>query len=65
MCFFTTASFAAGKARAAIGVLTLRRVRKKHQNAFGAIPIVFRVQQLSDSAVTPTFGAWTGYVRRV
>lgn len=57
MCFSATASFVAGSALSAAGVLTVARVKRRKELPLAAIPLLFGVQQLIDGAVWLSFGA--------
>lgn len=48
MCFSAPASFSAGIALTAIGILTLRKARKKQEYPLASIPLVFGIQQLAE-----------------
>jgi len=51
MCFSPTASFSAGVALSAIGILSLRRVEKPRQIMFASIPFVFALQQITEGVL--------------
>jgi hypothetical protein len=51
MCFSATASFAAGTALSATGVLTLRKSMGKRELPIALIPLLFGVQQLSEGVL--------------
>lgn len=48
MCFSATASFIAGGTLAATGIVSLKKVENKSQFMFGAIPLLFGIQQISE-----------------
>jgi hypothetical protein len=48
MCFSATASFGAGTALLAVGVITLRKVTAPSQTPFAAIPLLFSIQQFAE-----------------
>jgi hypothetical protein len=50
MCFSATASFAAGGALSATGLITLKKVKRK-ERALASIPLLLGVQQLVDGLV--------------
>ncbi len=59
MCFSATASFSAAALLLGIGTLTLRSALATHQRRalpFGAIPLLFAVQQLIEGVIWLTFG---------
>ncbi len=51
MCFSTNMSLGAGAALGVIGILSVRKVRKRSQLAFAAIPLLFSLQQFSEAFV--------------
>ena len=55
MCFSATASFSAGAFLLGLGTLTLRSVRRPRELAFGAIPVLFAIQQLIEGVIWLTF----------
>jgi len=55
MCFSATASFSAGAFLLWLGTLTLRSVRRPRELAFGAIPVLFAIQQLIEGVIWLTF----------
>jgi hypothetical protein len=48
MCFSASASFSAGVILSAVGIATLKKVKKKYQLPFAGIPIVFAAQQITE-----------------
>ena len=55
MCFSATASFTAGAALSAIGVMTIRRVERRSELPFAAIPVLFGIQQTVEGVIWLTF----------
>ena len=55
MCFSATASFTAGAALVAVGVLTLRRATRIVEIPYAAIPLLFGLQQLIEGGLWLTF----------
>ncbi|MCA1757290.1 MAG: hypothetical protein LC649_07530 [Bacteroidales bacterium] len=51
MCFSAGASFAGGAVVTAIGIATVKRMRKPEQRLFSAIPLLFGLQQISEGFV--------------
>ncbi len=51
MCFSANASFAAGIAISAIGVVTIRKVQAPSQIVFASIPLIFGIQQLAEGVL--------------
>ncbi len=51
MCFSANASFAAGIAISAVGVITLKKVQAPSQIVFASIPLIFGIQQLSEGVL--------------
>lgn len=69
MCFSATASFAAGTALSAVGVLTLRKPRTKAELPLALIPLLFGIQQLTEGLLwlslrhhLPTLQLWSTYI---
>lgn len=63
MCFSATASFAAGAVLGTVGVAALSKATSKPQRIFGAIPLLFAVQQCAEgllwlSLKDPSFHSW-------
>ncbi len=63
MCFSAGASFGAGIALAAAGVMTLQKATNRSQTMFAAIPLLFSFQQLIEGMVwlsfmNPAYVAW-------
>jgi hypothetical protein len=54
MCFSPEASFAGGVIISAIGVITIRKVRKPSQIIFASIPLFFGIQQIAEGFVWMT-----------
>ena len=57
MCFSATASFTAGTALLAVGVVTLKKAGFRAELAYAAIPLLFGVQQLIEGLVWLSFGS--------
>ena len=55
MCFSATASFVAGISLAAIGVVTVRRARRKTDLPFALIPLLFGIQQIIEGMLWLSF----------
>ena len=55
MCFSATASFTAGAALLIVGVVTVRRARRRAELPFALIPVFFGIQQLIEGAIWLTF----------
>lgn len=55
MCFSATASFVAGTALSATGVVTLSETKSKKERAFAAVPLLFGIQQIIEGAVWLSF----------
>jgi hypothetical protein len=51
MCFSTNMSLMSGTALGVVGILSVRKVRKRSQLAFAAIPLLFSLQQFSEAFV--------------
>jgi len=51
MCFSAEASFAGGVIISAIGIITIRKVRKPSQILFAAIPVFFGIQQFAEGVL--------------
>jgi hypothetical protein len=51
MCFSAGASFAGGAIITAIGIATVKKVRKPEQKLFSTIPLIFGLQQISEGFV--------------
>ncbi len=69
MCFSATASFTAGAALTAVGVLTLRKSQGKREVPLALVPLLFGVQQLTEGAVwvslsrdLPLLQTWATYL---
>lgn len=69
MCFSATASFTAGTALSAVGVLTLRKPRTQRELPLALIPLLFGIQQLTEGVLwlslrhdLPTLQLWSTYV---
>jgi hypothetical protein len=61
MCFSAPASFLAGAALTATGVLTTSAVKKKKKELpFASIPLLFGIQQLFDGIAWISIGKFTG-----
>lgn len=57
MCFSATASFTAGAALSATGVLTLSEVKERKELPFAAIPLLFGIQQAIEGVVWVSFSS--------
>ncbi len=55
MCFSAGASFGAGIALSAVGVITLQKAKHPSQTMFAAIPLIFSFQQLIEGVVWLSF----------
>ena len=51
MCFSATASFTAGTALSAVGIVTLSKIRRKTDILFATIPLLFGIQQLTEGVI--------------
>ncbi len=57
MCFSATASFVAGGALSAAGVVTLAQAKTAQQLPLAGIPLLFGIQQLVEGVVWVSFGS--------
>src|SRR3990167_10540843 len=57
MCFSATASFIAGSALSAIGVVTIKKTKRKAEIPFAMIPLLFGIQQIIEGVVWLSFGS--------
>lgn len=57
MCFSATASFIAGGALTATGVLTMTKAKTKAELPFAGIPLLFGIQQIIEGVVWLSFGS--------
>lgn len=55
MCFSATASFVAGGALTATGVLTMTRAKTKAELPFASVPLLFGIQQITEGLVWLSF----------
>jgi hypothetical protein len=55
MCFSASASFIAGISLSAIGLLTMKRAKRKAEVPFALIPLMFGIQQLIEGALWLSF----------
>ena len=55
MCFSAPASFIAGTALSAIGLVALRNTRKRTEVPFAMIPLLFGIQQFTEGVIWLTF----------
>ncbi|MBF8281056.1 MAG: hypothetical protein HW383_829 [Candidatus Magasanikbacteria bacterium] len=55
MCFSATASFVAGTALTAVGVVTIKKAKRKSELPFAMIPLLFGLQQLTEGLVWLSF----------
>lgn len=51
MCFSAGASFAAGTAITAVGVATLKEVKRPSHKLFASVPLIFGIQQLAEGCL--------------
>ncbi len=63
MCFSATASFSAGIAITAIGIVTLKKAHQPRAYLFASIPLLFGIQQITEgfvwlSFMNPAYLAW-------
>jgi hypothetical protein len=65
MCFSATASFVAGATLTAVGVATIRCVKKKTELPFALIPMLFGAQQIIEGVIWLTFGTNALLLREV
>ena len=57
MCFSATASFVAGSALSAVGVITIKKTKRKAEIPFAMIPLLFGIQQIIEGVVWLSFGS--------
>src|SRR3989344_4708091 len=57
MCFSATASFIAGSALSAVGVITIKKTKRKAEIPFAMIPLLFGIQQIIEGVVWLSFGS--------
>lgn len=69
MCFSATASFVAGTALTAVGVVTVRKSQGKAELPLALVPLLFGIQQLSEGVLwvslredLPGLQSWATYV---
>jgi hypothetical protein len=55
MCFSMTASFIAGISLSAVGILTLKKAKRKTEVPFALIPLLFGVQQIIEGGLWLSF----------
>ena len=55
MCFSATASFVAGTSLTALGLLTVKRAKRKKEIPFAAIPLLFGMQQIVEGVLWLSF----------
>lgn len=55
MCFSMTASFIAGISLSAVGILTLKKAKRKTEVPFALIPLLFGVQQIIEGVLWLSF----------
>ena len=55
MCFSATASFVAGSALSAVGIVTIKKAKRKAEIPFAMIPLLFGIQQLIEGFVWLSF----------
>ena len=56
MCFSATASLTAGTILAGLGIVTTSMARTRGERVYGAIPLLFATQQLTEGVVWLSFG---------
>ena len=61
MCFSATASFIAGSALSAVGVVTIKKTKRKAEIPFALIPLLFGIQQITEGFVWLSFGFDTSW----
>lgn len=64
MCFSATASFVAGTALSAVGVVTLKKANTNRQLPFASIPLLFGVQQFIEGFVWLSFQYGTTFINQ-
>lgn len=57
MCFSATASFMAGGALSATGILTIKQAKKKSELPFASIPLLFGIQQITEGVIWLSFAS--------
>ena len=57
MCFSATASFVAGTALSAVGVVTITKAKTKRELPLASIPLLFGVQQTIEGIIWVSFGS--------
>ncbi len=57
MCFSATASFVAGSTLSAVGVVTLKKAKRKAEVPLALIPFLFGIQQITEGFVWLSFGS--------
>jgi len=55
MCFSATASFVVGSALSAVGVVTVKKAKRKAEIPFALIPLLFGIQQITEGFVWLSF----------
>ncbi len=65
MCFSATASFVSGASLTAVGVATMRCVKRKSEVPFALIPLLFGTQQLTEGVIWLTFDSNALFLRQV
>lgn len=55
MCFSATVSFVAGASLSAVGVVTIKKAKRKSEIPFAMIPLLFGIQQLTEGLVWLSF----------
>mgnify|MGYP001565539840 CR=1 FL=1 len=55
MCFSATASFIAGSALSAVGIVTIAKTKRKAEVPFAMIPLLFGIQQISEGLIWLSF----------
>ena len=63
MCFSATASLVAGTTLSAIGVATIKEVRRRFELPFALIPLLFGLQQLVEGGLWLTFSRDAPHLR--
>lgn len=59
MCFSASASFIAGTALSAAGIVTLRMAARPSERPFAMIPLLFGIQQIVEGMIWLSFGGGT------
>src|SRR3989338_11477853 len=65
MCFSASASFIAGSALSAVGVVTLKKAKRKAEIPFAMIPLLFGIQQITEGFVWLSFRLDTSWFNTI